>query len=104
MARFGRPHLSVYARVQESGAREVVSPPNQCSRAVVSRATGGRRARIVAPGNGAKKTVALDVSAPFQCALCERRRSGAPRLRPSTAPSESARLANVDATPKRDAQ
>jgi|SRR5688572_5323565 [acyl-carrier-protein] S-malonyltransferase len=101
--------LDVVARAcQESGGDEVVSPANinAPGQVVIAGHTGAvKRASERAKELGAKKTMALAVSAPFHCALMRPAEERlAPRLRalPAHAPKVPV-VANVDARPKHDA-
>lgn len=101
--------LDVVARAcRESGGDEVVSPANinAPGQVVIAGHAGAvKRASERAKELGAKKTVALAVSAPFHCALMRPAEERlAPRLRalPAHAPRVPV-VANVDARPKHDA-
>jgi [acyl-carrier-protein] S-malonyltransferase len=101
--------LDVVARAcQESGGDEVVSPANinAPGQVVIAGHTGAvRRASDRARELGAKKTLALAVSAPFHCALMRPAEERlAPRLRAlRTGTPKVPVVANVDAQPKHDA-
>jgi [acyl-carrier-protein] S-malonyltransferase len=93
---------------QESGGDEVVSPANinAPGQVVIAGHAGAvRRASERARALGAKKAVALAVSAPFHCALMRPAEERlAPRLRGLRAGTPNVPVvANVDAQPKCDA-
>jgi [acyl-carrier-protein] S-malonyltransferase len=101
--------LDVVARAcEESGGGEVVSPANinAPGQVVIAGHTGAvKRASDRARALGAKKAIALAVSAPFHCALMRPAEDRlAPRLRALRAASPKVPVvANVDAQPKQDA-
>jgi [acyl-carrier-protein] S-malonyltransferase len=101
--------LGVVTRAcEESGGNEIVSPANinAPGQVVIAGHTGAvQRASERAKALGARKAVALAVSAPFHCALM---RPAEERLAPRLRAVRTARpavpvVANVDAQPKHDA-
>jgi [acyl-carrier-protein] S-malonyltransferase len=101
--------LDVVARAcQESGGGEVVSPANinAPGQVVIAGHTGAvKRAAERAKELGARKAIALTVSAPFHCALMRPAEERlAPRLRAIRAHAPKVPVvANLDAQPKHDA-
>jgi [acyl-carrier-protein] S-malonyltransferase len=93
---------------EEAADGEVVSPANinSADQVVIAGATAAvRRAGERARALGAKRVVPLPVSAPFHCALMKPAEERlAPELRTlAVQPPRVPVVANVDATPKRDA-
>jgi [acyl-carrier-protein] S-malonyltransferase len=101
--------LDVVTRAcEESSGAEVVSPANinAPGQVVIAGHTGAvQRAAERAKALGARKAIALAVSAPFHCALMRPAEDRlAPRLRALRAAAPKVPVvANVDAEPKRDA-
>jgi [acyl-carrier-protein] S-malonyltransferase len=94
---------------EEAAAGEIVSPANinSADQVVIAGATAAvRRAGERARALGAKRVVPLPVSAPFHCALMKPAEERlAPELRTlAVQPPRVPIVANVDATPKRDAE
>ena len=94
---------------EEAADGEVVSPANinSADQVVIAGATAAvRRAGERARALGAKRVVPLPVSAPFHCALMKPAEERlAPELRAlAVQPPRVPIVANVDATPKRDAE
>jgi [acyl-carrier-protein] S-malonyltransferase len=105
----GLDAASVGRACEEAADGEVVSPANinSADQVVIAGATAAvRRAGERAKALGAKRVLPLPVSAPFHCALMKPAQERlAPELRIlAVRPPRVPIVANVDATPKRDAQ